>query len=118
MRLWLKNNSLEKIYTLSLMLIATTMPFKWLQLNTICVLIMCALWLFDKNLKDRLNFSKHSKLTFMLSLIFLCYIFSVLYSENLTKGLSHLETRFSLLAFPLVLLSFYKIDERKLNLIL
>lgn len=105
-------------YVFFLVLIALTLPTKWMQLNSILILCLLGWYLITPGVISRLAFAFTNPTAIALVAIYIVYLISMLYTENLSKGFSHLETRFSILVLPVILLSHYTIDKRILNIIL
>lgn len=83
-----------------LTLAISTLPFGMI-INGLSIIVLTAYWIFylfkTKSIKIR------NIIYFLLSIsIFVLGVIGLLYSENMTRGLHHLETSLSILIFPLV----------------
>ena len=107
----------KRIKVAMLVAIAVTLPTKWVNLNSLFIILFILAWLGDflfNKKKPEFNFLVLISFTsfFVLSLI------SVLYSSNLPPLLSKLETRLAIVAFPLALLGSKEGDKNTLRMIL
>jgi O-antigen ligase len=103
---------------LFLILIAVTLPVKAVQINSICILGLCGLWLIEK-ISNRQLLKAFVDVRFLaLGALFLVYLLSVTYAQNKPYAFSHLETRFSLLVFPLIIFSSPGLTRQEINAIL
>lgn len=71
----------------------------------ISVLILLLFYLLPFDWKKRLQVLKSSKLSLLLLLFFLLNIFALLWSENIEKGILHIEIKSSLFLMPLLVFS-------------
>lgn len=95
-------SSFEKIFTALLMLVAFLLPLDRKLIPAVAILASVA-WIFQGNLKHKLS-AIGSHPVFILSIAFyLFHLAGMLYTENVKTGLSHLEVKFSLLLFPVLL---------------
>src|SRR5687768_12520535 len=95
-------SSFEKIFTGLLLLVVFLLPLERSVIPPL-IALACVAWILHGNLRHKLSMT-YKSLGFILPVIFyLLYLVGMLYTENVKTGLSHLEVKFSLLLFPLVL---------------
>jgi O-antigen ligase len=105
-------------YSILLVLIAFTLPTKWMQLNSILILCSLGVYLVEPGLKARLNMAFRDRHVLVFCSIYLLYVISLLWTENFSRGFSQLEIRFSLLVLPFLILSYTKIEKENFEQIL
>jgi O-antigen ligase len=95
-------SSFEKIFIVLLLLVVFLLPLDRRVIPSL-IALACAAWILHGNLPHKLAMVYKSP-GFILPVIFyLLYLTGMLYTENVKTGLSHLEVKFSLLLFPIVL---------------
>ena len=103
---------------LFLILIAATLPIKAVQVNSIAILCLCGLWLIEKIMNREVIRAFTDVRFWALGSLFFVFLFSVLWAQNKPLAFSHLETRFSLFAIPVVILSSDRLARRDINIVL
>jgi O-antigen ligase len=91
-------------------LLAVSFPI-YPMLVQISVLILLLLYLLPFDWKRRFHELKSSKLALLLILFFLLNVVGLLWSENMEKGILHIEIKFSLLLMPLLVFSRPELSE-------
>jgi O-antigen ligase len=115
---WSKGNILAKCYTISLLLIAITLPTRFIQLNSVCIIIMCCVCLLEKGCIYRIRRLFKIKAFFSIVSVFFVYIISLGLTDNLASGFSSIETRFSVFFIPVFVLSRPAIEQKQKHQIL
>jgi len=108
----------ERLYEITVLAVVLTLPIEWFQFSSVCIAVIAGLWLVDRGRMERFQLAAKNHMSIILGSIVVLYIASLLYTENMAKGLAQFETRFPLLVLPVVILNYYKIDDRKLNIVL
>ena len=91
---------LQKIMVALLVLIAFSLPFKFL-VNLFIVLALIV-WLFSKPFKKLFTKTKNTKVLLVIIIFYLLHLVSLLFTDNIIEGLSSLEIKVSMLIFPLL----------------
>jgi O-antigen ligase len=91
-------------------LLAVSFPI-YPMLVQISVLILLLFYLLPFDWKRRFHELKSSKLALLLILFFLLNVVGLLWSENMEKGILHIEIKFSLLLMPLLVFSRPELSE-------
>lgn len=107
----------ESCFFGSLMMVAITLPFSNLLVNTISIWLMAASWLISNPIKEKIRFLRSNKLIWLFSSLFIIYVIGLIYG-NLKLGLFEIEKKISLLIFPIVLGTAAQISSKKLKIIL
>ncbi|MDQ3190536.1 MAG: O-antigen ligase family protein [Bacteroidota bacterium] len=69
------------------------------------ILILLIIWLYEGDFKQKWKQFKSNSFVFYLPCLFLLYLFGLLWSDNIEHGLSDIETKLTLLLFPVIILS-------------
>lgn len=101
----------------SLILVAVTLPFSNLLINTLSIWIMIASWLIISPIKEKILLFKSNRLLWLFSSLFIIYAIGLIYGD-LKLGLFEVEKRLSLLIFPVILGTSTKINFKKIKIIL
>ncbi|WP_162052393.1 O-antigen ligase family protein [Pontibacter pamirensis] len=103
---FIHNKSLsQKAYLLSLLLFCVSI-FLPMQLATnSAIALLIVIWLAEGKFAYKLSKIKSSPLAAFSIILFLLYLIGMLYTQNVQAGWKYLETKASLLIFPLVLTS-------------
>ena len=85
--------------------ILATIIFSKLNLNSVCIIAIVLLWVFEGNFREKFS-ALRSDMLFLAFLAFtLANIFSIFYSPTLSAGWKHAESKLGYLIIPLVLSS-------------
>ncbi|MES2590504.1 MAG: O-antigen ligase family protein [Bacteroidota bacterium] len=101
----------------ALVMVAITLPFANLMINTISIWALIFFWLISNSLKEKIQLLKNNKLIWLFSSLFIMYGVGLLYGD-LQLGLFEIEKRLSLLIFPIVIGTAPLISSKKLNITL
>jgi O-antigen ligase len=101
---------IHKALLVLLAIVAFTLPFKDEFLVNLFILLAILVWLFSNPFKEL--FKKKSNYVSLLAVIvfYLLHVFSFLYTTNIQETFINLETKITLIAFPLI---FYTEDYGK-----
>ena len=102
---------------IALALVAVTLPFPQLKINTWCIWLLIICWLFANSLQDKLAFLKSRKQIWLFVAVFFIYAIGIIYG-NFRIGLFEIEKKLALLIFPIVLGTLPKINANHYRLIL
>lgn len=72
------------------------------KLLPLLIIVISLLWLLEGNLKDKVQSLKKSKLVWLFISLYLVYLIGMTYTSNTLHGWKDLETKFTLLLFPLI----------------
>ncbi|MBI3502698.1 MAG: O-antigen ligase family protein [Bacteroidetes bacterium] len=97
-------SSLNKILLYVVLLIIFFLPLSEKIIPPLIV-IWVLLWLFDGNVKEKIISLIRSRIFFLLIFFYLLHVIGMIYTENISEGLFDLEVKFSLLLFPILILS-------------
>lgn len=111
-------NSLKSPFIYAIMLVVITLPLKWIQINSIALIILLLVWILAEWKTKFVSVTINWRFKVLLMSFFLLGIFSLLYSQNISVALSKIETRITLLFFPLVIFNFNSLEKADFNLIL
>ncbi|MFM7854675.1 MAG: hypothetical protein ACKO96_22800, partial [Flammeovirgaceae bacterium] len=89
-------------------LLAFTLPTKWIQINSWCAILLGVIWLGHGDIVNRLRKVVSCRLFIILTGVFFLSVLSLFYSQNLQSAFSGIETKLSILLFPLIILSMPK----------
>lgn len=109
-------NNKDSIYTVLIILIFVTLFWPKENINSISILLLVGFWMLDKS-KKLTNIFK-SKVLLFITLYSCVAAASLLYSENISKGLELLQRQLPLLIFPVIFLSTKKIPRKNLEIII
>lgn len=98
----MKPSWLNKSLFFATAMVAVSFPIFPLLVQ-VSVLVLLLIYLLPIDLKKRLQELKSSKLTLLLLVFFLFNLVGLLWSENLTKGLLHIEIKSAFLLMPLLI---------------
>lgn len=102
---------------LNFLLVSITLPF-YLQLNSIVISCLVVLWCWGWLIKkNKLVLAKLDRVKYIL-LLFFIYVISLSYSSDVDDGIRSIETRLSLLIFPMVIATTPNLTKTKVELIL
>lgn len=101
----------------TLILVAVTLPFSNLMVNTLSIWLMVASWAITGPIKDKILLLRSNKLIWLFSLLFILYSMGLIYGD-FNLGLFEVEKRLSLFIFPIVLGTAPQINSKKLKTIL
>jgi|GEM_PF-2397901 len=107
----------ESFFFFALILVAVTLSFSNLLINTLSIWLMIASWIIVSPLKEKIQLLKANKLIWLFSSIFIMYAIGLTYG-NINIGLFEMEKKLSLLIFPIVLGTAPKINSKQLKIIL
>jgi len=92
----------ESCFFGALILVAITLPFSNLLVNTLSIWLMIFFWLINNSVKKKIELLQKNKLIWLFISLFLMYVIGLTYGD-LKLGLFEVEKRLSLLIFPIVL---------------
>lgn len=107
----------ETFFLAALILVAVTLPFPNLLINTLSIWLMIAAWLISSPIKEKILLLKSNKLIWLFSSLFIMYAIGLIYGD-FKLGLFEIEKKLSLLIFPIVLGTAPKISSRQLKIVL
>lgn len=107
----------ESYFFGALILVAITLPFSNLLINTLSIWLMIASWLLSSPIKEKISLLRSNKLIWLFLALFVIYAIGLTYG-NFNIGLFEMEKKLSLLIFPIVLGTAPQISSRQLKLIL
>ena len=94
--------------------LAFLIPLYPLLLSLVIGLLILNWLIFPKNIIQGIKIAvKNSAFSFLI-LLYVLYLIGLFYSDNVKLGLNVLETKFSILMFPLVYSSYYDITSKNL----
>lgn len=94
---------LKRIKVGLIMAVSATLPTKWINLNSIFIVLLIVVWSWDSLFnRERIKFNWYIFGVFVL--FFLLTLLSLFYSSNLAPVFSKLETRLVILVFPIIFL--------------
>jgi O-antigen ligase len=91
--------------------IFATIVFSWLNLNSICIIIFTAVWVFEGNLRGKLNLLKKDRLFLAYLLYFLAQLMGVFYTSHTFEALKYVESKLGFIVFPLIFCSSLFVDN-------
>jgi O-antigen ligase len=94
------NKPLKKAIVALLVLVAFSLPFKFI-VNLFIVLVFVA-WLFTNPLKKLFIKTKNTGVLLAVFIFYLLHVIALLYTNNIHEGLFSLEIKISMLIFPLL----------------
>lgn len=71
------------------------------RLLAVLIILLVLFWLFSGNLKDRFFLFLNNKIALFFSAFYFLHIIGLFYSDNFKSGLADIETKLSLLIFPI-----------------
>jgi hypothetical protein len=105
------------IFYYSLLCIAFTLPFS-ITLNSISIIVLILNWLVEGRFKEKFAGFWHNKLAILFICLYLLNLAGLIYTTDLSAGLSDTETKLSLLIFPLILSTSLPLRSAQVNSIL
>jgi len=82
------------------------------------IAIWIILWLINGGIKDKITNLKKSFLFLLPAFFYLLHVIGMSYTSNVSEGLFDLEIKFSLLLFPILIVSDYQFFKKNMNSIL
>lgn len=107
----------ESCFFGALILVAVTLPFSNLLVNTLSIWLMIFFWLINNSVKKKIELLQKNKLIWLFISLFLMYVVGLTYGD-LKLGLFEVEKRLSLLIFPIVLGTSPQISSKQFKNIL
>lgn len=107
----------ESCFFGALILVAITLPFSNLLVNTLSIWLMIFFWLINNSVKKKIELLQKNKLIWLFISLFLMYVVGLTYGD-LKLGLFEVEKRLSLLIFPIVFGTSPQISSKQLKNIL
>ena len=99
------NNVKDNLFLFALQLVAFTLPFQEGLINSWSIIILFFIWVFTNNFLGFWNNLKTRTLGWFFLGYFLWLIIALLYSEDMSYGLSDIEYKLTFLIFPLLILT-------------
>jgi len=100
----MSSNTSSKLFFLSLLFIALTIPFQWKYLPfSVGITMLGLVWFFGGNLTQKIKKFVKNPYAILLSGLYIIYLISILYSENKDYANTDLLLKLPLLLFPLFL---------------
>lgn len=107
----------QKIHHVLTLLIAFSLPLDR-RISPILIALLMLNWLLDWNWKEKVFNFRSNTIALLPLLLYLLYCLGMLYTENIRFGLKDLETKLSLLFFPLIFASKPALKKEDLHKIL
>lgn len=95
-------NLLASLLPYTLMGVSFFMPISY-RLTTYFLVLTVVFWLFSMGKNDFKRVFRNSRIALILSLLWFLYVASLLYSTDVSRGLTNLSHSISLLLFPLII---------------
>lgn len=92
----------RNVFRVLLCMITLVMPFHF-NLTNFLIILLTISWIFEGNIKYRLDRLRSEPLIVIFILFYLLFCFGLFYSSNIKVGFFNLEKKFSLFILPLVL---------------
>lgn len=92
-----------KLVLLSAVLV--TITFSKLNLNSICIILLSAAWLFEGDIPNKLNRLRKDKLFLAFSLYFILQVLGMFIGADRKSGWKHVESQVGFFVIPLILCS-------------
>jgi O-antigen ligase len=108
----------DDIYAVVLALVAVTLPIRWIKVNSVTIILLTIFWILNISGKSTIRGAILSRNFAALSSIFVVFLFSVTYSSNIANGFSQLEAKIAIILLPLVMLTYNRLNEDRLDFIL
>ncbi len=100
-----KKYILEKIWLFLLCGVAATIVFSLLNLNSVCIILLCIAWIAEASFREKWLILKKDKLVITYCLYFALQVAGMLYTTDLNTGWNHIEGKAGFLALPVILSS-------------
>ncbi|AKD04454.1 O-antigen ligase family protein [Pontibacter korlensis] len=94
---------IQQGYYYSLILLAVSLFSPKQIITNIAVLMLALFWMLNGNVKEKYRLLSRNPSAISFFVLFVLYCIGVLYTENIQEGIKSLETKASLLVFPLIL---------------
>lgn len=107
----------ESCFFYALILVAITLPFPNLLVNTLSIWLMIATWVISSPIKKKIVLLRTNRLIWLFASLFIIYCFGLIYGD-FKLGLFEIEKRLSLLIFPVILGTAPPISSKKIKVIL
>lgn len=105
----------ENIFVLFSFLIIFSLPFSS-QITSISIIGLAVVWVVNGYFLEYRKLARYDFFNFLI--FYLLFVFGVLYSEDKKNAFFQLEQKFSLIALPVLFLTYPKISLKSFNLIL
>lgn len=115
--LFKKHIHYNTIFLTSLTIVAATLPFS-LLLNSISIILLSFIWLPGILYFNRIKLNPPNLYFFFPVAFYLMHIIGLYSTDNIKEGFFELEKKMSLIVFPLILGTSYKLDQNQVNTIL
>src|ERR1700752_1942982 len=96
---------IHKALLVLLAIVAFTLPFKDQFLVNLFIVLAIAVWLLSNPFKELFSAKKNQKSLLAIILFYVLHLTSFFYTNNIQETFINLETKISLLAFPLIFYS-------------
>jgi len=106
----------ESFFFAALILVAITLPFSNLLVNTMSIWSMIFFWIINSPIKEKIQLLKSNKLVWLFVSLFLINVIGLIYGD-LKLGMFEVEKKLSLLIFPVVLGTSSQISSKRLKAI-
>ncbi len=94
--------NVRRLYTITLCLIAFTLPFS-IHFNNMLLLVLVLVWVAEGQWHRKWEIASSNGYVLLLSLFFIWHVVGLTYTKDISSGLFELEKKISLLLFPLIL---------------
>jgi hypothetical protein len=112
-----RNQVHHQIFYYLLLLIIVTLPFAIL-INSFLIILFALNWILEGNFKKKIKSVVDNKLALAFIGFYFLHLIGLLYTNHLQSGLSDIETKLSLLVFPLILSSSAPLSGKQYRTIL
>lgn len=115
--LFLKSQEVNRIRVALYLLVACSLVIS-IKFSSICIILLCIHSVFSNTWKEKADFLKeHKWLLISMLLFFMLFLISLTYTENKAEGWKDIESKLSLLVFPLAILSQKRLTKLEIKLI-
>ena len=100
----IKKNFFSYSYIFSIFLLVTSLPFSKFLIS-LSEIILLASWLFDGNLKKKIELFANNKTALVISSLFILHLLGLIYTSDFKYGFEDVKKKIPLLLLPLILSS-------------
>jgi O-antigen ligase len=112
-----KSQLFDRFFFICLLCVVVSLPFATL-FNSYCIILLAVSWFLQGSLQEKFNRLLTNKLALAYIGFYFLHIAGLLYTTNIKAGMSDVETKLALLAFPLILSTARPLTKKQIQLVL
>jgi len=112
-----KEDALRKLFLFFAISVVVTLPFS-VPLNGLSMILLSVVWILEGNWKNKYKKLLSNKIALLFIGFYLLHVVGLVYTDNVSQGLSELEKRVAFVIFPIVLSTTKFLDSRAVGKIL